>query len=100
MAPFAGKLVLFGGSGPGQVYDETWEWDGMAWIQRKAVGPAGRTGAEMAALGGKLVLFGGNALRGTTFTYFPDTWQWDGIMWSQFNVSGPPARTGAGMTSR
>jgi hypothetical protein len=42
----------------------------------------------MAALGGKVFLFGGF----DDNTAYSDTWQWDGTTWKQLNVVGPPGR--------
>jgi Kelch motif protein len=67
---------------------DTWEWDGMAWTERGVAGPDPREGAAMAALGGKLVLFGG---LGKSALY-NDTWLWDGTAWTELMVPGPPAR--------
>src|SRR5262249_36208625 len=78
MATLADNIVLFGGSSTGQVFGDTWEWDGRTWTQRNLTGPPARTGSEMAALGGRLMLFGGNVVRGPMFVYFSDTWEWNG----------------------
>jgi hypothetical protein len=54
---------VFGGIGPdGQPRQDTWEWDGVAWSQRCALGPTARSLARMAydAAAGQVTLFGGS----------------------------------------
>ena len=47
-------------SGAGGAFsNETWEWDGSTWTKRAAVGPGARCEAAMAALGDRLILYGG-----------------------------------------
>jgi hypothetical protein len=57
-----GKVVLFGGYDiPGQDLDDTWTWDGSAWLQRQVIThPSGRWGSSMDfdPLNRGLVLFG------------------------------------------
>jgi hypothetical protein len=86
-----GKVVLFGGSassGPSLLGD-TWEWDGLSWMQRASSGPSPRGGHAMAydSARRKVVLFGGgdNGLPG-------DTWEWDGTSWTLRASSGPSPR--------
>ena len=47
--------LLFGGDhgDSGQVYDDTWTFDGAGWTQLQVVGPSGRAGAVMAPLNGR-----------------------------------------------
>ena len=95
------RIVLFGGAtggGNGVDADDTWEWDGVAWLQAQpTVRPPARRGACMAfdPMRGVCVLFGG----GTGFTGTPllaDTWEWDGTSWTQRTPANvPPARWGA-----
>jgi hypothetical protein len=87
--------VLFGGcckpdgAGPRRFWDDTWQWDGQAWQELAPTHhPPGRAAAGLAAIGGKLVLFGGLGSDGV----LADTWEWDGSDWVQRNVSGPAAR--------
>ncbi|HSO32847.1 MAG TPA: kelch repeat-containing protein, partial [Labilithrix sp.] len=85
------SVVLFGGlstesAGSSAVYaSDTWAWDGKAWRGLGVPGPAGRAGAAIAAIGGKLVLFGGYSLQGR----LTDTWSWDGASWLPLSVTGP-----------
>ena len=60
---FIGQVVLFGGYNiPGQGLDDTWTWDGTAWLQRQmSTHPSGRWGSSMAfdPHNHGLLLFGG-----------------------------------------
>ncbi|MBM4062068.1 MAG: hypothetical protein FJ265_13370 [Planctomycetes bacterium] len=82
--------VLFGGAGASGYLGDTWSWDGSAWIQRAASGPAARSGHTMAhdARRGRTVLFGGR----DGGSFFGDTWEWDGSTWTQVPVAGPAPR--------
>lgn len=93
------RLVLFGGSQfiwPGRVIylDETWEWNGVAWVQAfPATRPAARHFASLAfdSIRGETVLFGGGATGS-----FNDTWLWNGTQWRQASpLASPPPRAGA-----
>lgn len=98
MAPLGGKLVLFGGDDPGSgAHGDTWTWDGATWTNMhtdvSGSSPAPRSGAVMGALGGQLVLFGGEDYG----ALYGDTWTWNGTAWALVQVAGPPARSGAVM---
>jgi hypothetical protein len=54
----------------------------------------------MATLRGKVVLFGGNMLQGSTYVLFSDTWEWDGSVWTKRDVPGPVPRVAMSMASR
>jgi N-acetylneuraminic acid mutarotase len=102
MAPFRGKLVLFGGRVLGSDSSETWEWDGQNWSQRtlpNGASPPARSGAVLSPLGGKLVLFGGTSSEPQKpARYLGDTWEWDGERWTQRSPrSSPPARNNGHM---
>jgi N-acetylneuraminic acid mutarotase len=102
MAVLHDKAVLFGGGtlGPNYIL-ETWEWDGGAWTERKVEGPSARSTPMMAALQGKIVLFGGVVIRsGSMYEELADTWEWDGNTWTERNVSGPIGVSDAAMSSR
>lgn len=85
--------VLFGGQDDLRTYralDDTWEWDGARWRQRRFPdGPPARGAHAMACdeARGRVVLFGGvsadNAL-------LADTWTYDGNKWSLAATDGPP----------
>jgi hypothetical protein len=70
------SVVLFGGTrlfGPGQLFRDTWTWDGEYWTQRQDIGPAPRAGHGMAydSARQRTVLFGGMAANGS----LGDTWE-------------------------
>jgi hypothetical protein len=50
LAPFDGKLVLFGGSDAvgGSILADTWTWDGAAWTKVSTSGPSALFSAVMA----------------------------------------------------
>jgi hypothetical protein len=83
--------VLYGGTGQSAVYDDTWEWDGSTWTERKVPGPGARMSHAMTydATRGRTVLFGGTRYPGGVAG---DTWEWDGSTWTERSVAGPPAR--------
>jgi len=100
------RVVLFGGSpadagliAGGVALSDTWEFDGVDWIQQEDTGPAGRYGHSMAfdSANNRVVLFGGsnNAPAGS----FQDTWAWDGNEWAQIAEFGPSVRSYASMAS-
>jgi len=93
------EVVLFGGmvGNPGDTSDDTWLFDGTTWSQvMTATSPPARMNASMATLGGRVVLFGGQAGIGGAFG---DTWTFDGTNWSAVTVPGPPARAFASMAT-
>lgn len=91
-----GVTVLFGGVvSPASSYvaaQDTWTWDGAAWVQRTPVSfPSARVGHAMAydAARQRVVLFGGtNGLVGGAV--HADTWEWNGTTWLERTpLSGP-----------
>jgi RHS repeat-associated protein len=76
------QVVLFGGQGPNNtpIYNDTWVWDGTAWIQQlPATIPPGRTLPAMAydAAHAQVVLFGGfTGPGGLSGSFANDTWVW------------------------
>ncbi len=88
------RVLLFGGHAAGQSYlADTWEWDGTAWLERSVTGASARE-TEMAAVGGKALLFGGITYT-TAYASLGGTWEFSGTAWTQNAVPGPSARTGA-----
>src|SRR5262249_14156824 len=94
MVALGSKLVMVGGKvgnydyqrlGAGQVFDETWEWDGFTWQQRALHGlvPPPRAHASFAVRGGNAVLFGGITYVGNDAKYLGDTWEYDGEAWTE-----------------
>ncbi len=93
----ATTLLLFGGFGPGHVeLGDTWQWDGTTWADVASSGPSARDSSTMAALGGKLVLFGGGKIDQSQ-SQLEDTWLWNGVSWTPAANSGPFPRAGAVM---
>lgn len=90
------RVVLFGGRSFATPFDETWEWDGIAWTERTpAQRPPRRSFHAMAydPLRGVVLVFGGSDANGAVLG---DLWQWDGAAWTQrTSVTGPSPRTGA-----
>lgn len=99
----AGTIVLFGGDitrtlSEDTFYNDTWIWDGAAWVQQfPASVPSPRGMASMAydANLGSVVLFGGTRGPGGQSN---DTWLWNGTNWREIHpTSVPAARWAAGM---
>jgi len=79
------RLVALGGAAG----DETWEYDGSKWQQKKPATPLpGRHNTAMAALGSKAIVFGGTDA--TTFALLADTWEWDGTDWKKLSPATSP----------
>lgn len=89
-----GKVVLFGGSGPGRLGD-TWEWDGERWTRFEEPGPPARVAPGLAydSKRGRTLLFGGGGADGA----LGDTWVFDGTTWEQLDIAGPPPRLSPGL---
>ena len=89
--------MLFGGNGgaAGGLLDDTWEYDGSAWILRTTpLAPAPRAEHSMCydTRRGCTVLFGGGP------GGLESTWEWDGVRWRQQTTTPSPAgRARAGM---
>lgn len=90
--PVRQRTVYFGGSGGGQYWNDTWEWDGEGWTLLAPLdAPPGRVYHSLAydPQRGRIMLFGG----ASTFLY-DDTWEWDGENWSRvYPDSSPSARS-------
>ncbi len=91
--------VLFGGySGtyPNTMYhNDTWEWDGMAWVLAATDGPPPVVDFAMAydEQHQVVVLFGGSQYSsGSGFSVKGDTWEWDGVSWTLRATNGPEPR--------
>ena len=88
------RVFLFGGccqdsgAGPARYWDDTWSWDGKQWsLLAPAERPPGRTASNLAAVRGKLVLFGGLGADGL----LDDTWLFDGVSWREATPITRPA---------
>jgi hypothetical protein len=82
------RVVLFGGWTDTDpfVSDETWEWDGVNWIQKlPSVKPQSRIKHAMTydSSRGKAVLLGGQSVANWT-------WEWDGVNWEKKIVTIGP----------
>jgi len=96
------RFVAFGGSpGPGQVSEETWEYDGAKWTRAAGTGPPGRQAHVMAydARRARTVVFGGLAggPRGQRPPVLGDTWEYDGKRWREIAGPGPSPRNSPGV---
>ncbi len=94
-----GETVLFGGQGMsfgGQVFGDTWTWNGALWQQRHpSAEPSARAGAGMTYYPDrKLVLMWGGWLGDRQAS---DFWSWDGRVWAPIRAAdGPPAEEQSG----
>lgn len=85
------RIVLFGGyrrTAEGTVrLGDTWEWDGVRWIQAAVDGPTPRNGAAMVydERRRRAVLFGGPGPSS-------ETWEWDGHGWKEYQDQPVPGR--------
>src|SRR5262245_1389503 len=99
-----GCTVLFGGHWLQYVngtitfgyFADTWEWDGVNWVQRApGISPPGRFAHAMSydVLRSRVVLFGG-----TGFSMLNDTWEGGGVVWTQRQPAQQPSpRGGCGL---
>lgn len=84
-----GRTVLFGGYSHSQEgmkrLGDTWEWDGIEWMQQKVTGPAPRNGAAQVydVAREKIVLFGGRTQKEVS----GETWAWDGKRWVEHRAA-------------
>jgi hypothetical protein len=93
------RTVLFGGvNALGAPIDETWEWNGTAWLQRAPANrPSPRFYPQMAydSARARTVLFGISDFTQELF----DTWEWDGSNWAlRAPVDMPRPLLGSGIT--
>lgn len=84
--PIRQRTVLFGGHPIGlSSSNETWEWDGITWLQRfPSSVPAPRSSHAMCWDDDRqrIVLFGG-AINNQWASAANDTWDWDGTNWAE-----------------
>lgn len=83
------QVVLFGGKGHSQLFDDTWEWHAQSgWRYRATVlAPSARAGHSLlyAANQYQSLLFGGQSAEG----YLNDLWRWDGSLWQSVAKTAP-----------
>ncbi len=95
-----GRVVLFGGLASDRSYlNDTWEWDGVRWVQMKITSPPPvRTRHRMAfdSARGVTVLYGGAGERPagqtTGFVGLSDLWEYDGRAWRPAVTSTGPGQ--------
>jgi len=90
MWPMSTATYVFGGADAGQVFAETWRWDGANWAQLSpAVSPPARVDAAAVyhPTAGVGIVFGGSA-SGAQYGALGDTWSFDGSNWQQL-TNGP-----------
>ena len=96
--PVRGRIVLFGGIGPGVMLDDTWEWDGTTWTNpMPALRPPARYGHTLTydPVRARVVLIGGTSA--DSGLQLDDAWEWDGTAWMLLAPVNPPvARDGHG----
>jgi hypothetical protein len=86
LAPLGTSIVLCGGESVtpdgGYTWDGTLTWDGVNWLRwNPNPAPTPRSGAAVATLGDRVVLFGGYGAVASNWKTFDDTWTWDGAHW-------------------
>jgi cysteine-rich repeat protein len=93
-----GRMVMFGGINnvrdPTRYLDDTWEWDGKAWLQVSVnSGPSARGGHTMAYDAGrrKVVLLGGYGRESVNDS--ATIWEWDGTRWQRISALSPGPRS-------
>ncbi|MGD0281882.1 MAG: BACON domain-containing carbohydrate-binding protein [Dissulfurispiraceae bacterium] len=91
----SGDSILFGGDWDASPFNDTWGWNGTAWLNKvPAHNPGNRAGHAMAydAARDQIVLFGGYDY--TAGAYSDSTWIWNGMDWTQvYPQTSPSART-------
>jgi len=97
-------VVAFGGvESIFSLSDDTWEWNGSAWILRTPANrPPSRQRHALAfdPSSNRVVLFGGQSSLGSNASVLGDTWTWDGGNWTQETpAASPPGRARHAMVS-
>jgi hypothetical protein len=91
------RVVVFGGFDGSTSLGDTWEWDGVAWVDVTPAGPGPqpRIQHSMAydAERSRVVLHGGRI----GSVVLNDVWEWDGQVWSQVSEPQSPGRWSHGM---
>jgi hypothetical protein len=104
--PLRGKVLLFGGWDGRNYLGDTWEWDGVYWVQVADTGPSPRClhGLAYDPAGQRILLFGGvgatdDTRPGAASEMFGDTWEWKDEQWTQLEDTGPEKRAAFAMTT-
>jgi hypothetical protein len=74
------------------VKGDTWEWDGIGWLQLDDMGPVGEVSLVYRSVQQRLIAFVNKP------ELINETWEWDGIGWTQLSENGPTARFNSAMT--
>lgn len=97
--PTRQRVLLFGGQ-PGtsssELPQEVWEWNGAAWSVATPASAGAAPGRRHAALAwdattGRMLVFGGYQLTGSSPSYLGDLWEWRGGAWLE-RTPGPVPR--------
>lgn len=92
---------MHGGLQAGALLDDTWEWDGVNWVQMLPIGaipgPRYQHAIGFDTIRGTTILFGGIAPDAGARA---DTWEWDGDRWHRLSpVTSPSGRAWFGMAT-
>jgi hypothetical protein len=82
-----GRRILLHGGFNGVLDNVSAEWDGTSWTLGSSASPS-RAGHALAALGDRVILFGGQAAQGAV----GDTWEWRAGAWAPKTRNGPSPR--------
>ena len=101
----SGRLILFGGYGPGSGANaqlgDTWSWDGHAWTeQHPTQSPPAGGDVRMFSVGSRgVLLYGG--VNWSTHELSASTWLWNGHDWTSVRTERhPPTGFGAAAVDR
>lgn len=94
-----GRTVMFGGAfnvgGLSGFLGDTWEWDGVSWVQRASSGPAPRSTHAMVydSQRAQVLLTGGHS----TVSPLGGLWAWNGTNWTSLTATSGVGREGPAM---
>jgi N-acetylneuraminic acid mutarotase len=89
------RTVLFGGTGGGSSYTDTWEWNGAtaAWTKKDVTPMAGGLGAMAFDKARGVTVYHGGEYNGTN----PKTATYNGTSWTLRSTGTPPITSGSAM---
>jgi len=93
----AGQVILFGGQGLLEQYDDTWAWDGKTWRQLHPAHHPGELSQQSMVYDEahhQVLLWGGDHGLYEQGRPFADTWTWDGQDWTLRSDKVPSEREG------